>query len=545
MRILLIDNHDSFTYNLADYFRQLGCTVLIYRNSATPQQLQSLAFDLLVLSPGPSVPSRAGQLMAIIHHFHLHKPILGICLGHQALIEYFGGSLHCIAPQHGVCDVITHDGQTLFAGLPPQVQVGRYHSWAAHTLPACMQVSATSADGTVMAIRHHTLPIEGLQFHPESILSMTGDAGMHMLRNAVHGRLGGTQQHYAALMHKLQTNEQLDEHTCEDLCGALPQLSADQLLVLVAALGLRLQSAEHLAAFTQYLQAQSPYAALAAHQAHAVDVCGTGGSGLPRINTSTLAALLLSGLGLPVLKHGNRAVSGRLGSFDLLQALDVQHPTSVAQYDTVVQNTQLAFLFAPQMHPVLAGLAPARKRMGIPSALNVMGPLLNPANPARQLIGTSFAHYMPLLRQAAVLLGKQQVYVVRGHDGLDEITLTGPTTVLAYTGGEYQDDHLSPADFGLPTYTLAQISTPTAPDAIAIARDIIDGQADGPHAQLVAANAGFAIQAFLQPTLSLAQCTTLARDAIRSGVLAAQLQRYQDAVANTTPQLATAQLAHA
>jgi len=187
--ILMLDNFDSFTYNLVDYFRQLGCEVKVYRNTIEPEVLAQIEFDLLVLSPGPSLPRQAGNMMEIIERFYREKPILGVCLGHQALIEFFGGTLANVAPVHGKIAKIVHDGRGIFSGLEQGCEVGRYHSWAGDVIPPEFEVSARSADGVVMAIRHKRLPIEGIQFHPESVLSMKNQAGVRMIRNVVEGRL--------------------------------------------------------------------------------------------------------------------------------------------------------------------------------------------------------------------------------------------------------------------------------------------------------------------------------------------------------------------
>ena len=187
--LLMLDNFDSFTYNLVDFFRQLGCEVKVYRNTVEPDTLAQVEFDMLVLSPGPSVPRNAGNMMQIIGRFYREKPILGVCLGHQALIEFFGGTLANIAPVHGKAVSIEHDGRGIFTGLEQGCEVARYHSWAGDVIPPEFEVSARSGDGVVMAVRHKRLPIEGIQFHPESVLSMKNQAGMRMLRNVVEGCL--------------------------------------------------------------------------------------------------------------------------------------------------------------------------------------------------------------------------------------------------------------------------------------------------------------------------------------------------------------------
>jgi anthranilate synthase/aminodeoxychorismate synthase-like glutamine amidotransferase len=182
-KILIIDNYDSFTYNLFDYFCQLGTACRVVRNNEfTLTEFCALDFDGLVLSPGPKRPADAGLLMALIDYFHDKKPILGICLGHQGIGEYFGASLIKAAiPMHGKTSVISHNGHPLFEAIPKQYQVMRYHSLALENLAGTpLDILATTAKGEIMAIAHQELPIYGVQFHPESILT---DFGIVLLEN--------------------------------------------------------------------------------------------------------------------------------------------------------------------------------------------------------------------------------------------------------------------------------------------------------------------------------------------------------------------------
>ncbi len=176
--ILFIDNFDSFTYNLVDEFSRLGLSVAVYRNSMKLEAMGNIIRDLsprlLVIGPGPSTPSDAGICIDLIRNFHTELPMLGVCLGHQCLVEAFGGKVG-ICPQifHGKPSMISHNGQGAFLGLPQPLQVGRYHSLHAETLPEAFEVSAET-DGIIMAIQHRDLPLFGLQFHPESILTPYG-----------------------------------------------------------------------------------------------------------------------------------------------------------------------------------------------------------------------------------------------------------------------------------------------------------------------------------------------------------------------------------
>ena len=177
-RLLLIDNYDSFTYNLVQAFLVLGAEVSVYRNDAlTPSEALSLAPTHLCISPGPGTPYDAGVSMDMIRAFAGSIPVLGVCLGHQSIVEVFGGKVVRAARlMHGKTSLVRHDGSALFAGLPQPCEVGRYHSLIAapESLPEVLAVTARTDEGEIMAVRHRTLTVEGVQFHPESILTPAG-----------------------------------------------------------------------------------------------------------------------------------------------------------------------------------------------------------------------------------------------------------------------------------------------------------------------------------------------------------------------------------
>jgi len=174
--ILLIDNYDSFTYNLAHLFGELGAEVVVRRNDALDaDEAERLAPSHLVLSPGPGRPGEAGASVEIVQRLAPSVPTLGVCLGHQAIVQAFGGEIgQARRIVHGKASAIDHDGRGLFRGLPEPFEAGRYHSLAATSLPGCLEVSATCTDGEVMAVRHRELPVDGVQFHPESVLTPLG-----------------------------------------------------------------------------------------------------------------------------------------------------------------------------------------------------------------------------------------------------------------------------------------------------------------------------------------------------------------------------------
>lgn len=188
MNVLMLDNYDSFTYNIVQYLGELGADVTVVRNDEMPLAdlvalVAAQGIERIVISPGPCSPAEAGIAVATIQHFAGQLPVLGVCLGHQAIGAAFGGDIVRAGQQmHGKTNVITTDQKGVFAGLPQQFTVNRYHSLVIDkaTLPACLTVTATSEDGEIQGVRHTTLAVEGVQFHPESILTEHGHA---MLKN--------------------------------------------------------------------------------------------------------------------------------------------------------------------------------------------------------------------------------------------------------------------------------------------------------------------------------------------------------------------------
>ena len=182
--LLVIDNYDSFTYNLVQYLGELGETVEVYRNDEiTIEQIEAKCPQRIVISPGPGTPDDAGVSLEVVKHFAGKIPILGVCLGHQAIAQAFGGVvLRAPVLMHGKSSEIRHDGQTIFAGLKDSFQAGRYHSLIVErsSLPQSLEVSAATADGVIMGIRNRELKLEGVLFHPESILT---DCGKSLLAN--------------------------------------------------------------------------------------------------------------------------------------------------------------------------------------------------------------------------------------------------------------------------------------------------------------------------------------------------------------------------
>ncbi|MDX1583916.1 MAG: anthranilate phosphoribosyltransferase [Thermoanaerobaculia bacterium] len=260
-----------------------------------------------------------------------------------------------------------------------------------------------------------------------------------------------------------------------------------------------------------------------------VDTCGTGGDGRGTINVSTIAALVVAGAGGRVAKHGNRAVSSRCGSADLLEALGVNIDLNPAQMAAVLDRVGIAFLFAPKLHPAMASVASVRKELGVRTVFNVLGPLTNPAFAKRQVLGVFAPSLVETVGRVLYELGTERALVVHGRDGLDEISLSSSTFVAEVDEGDLRSYEISPEDFGIDRISLDSVTGGDAAENAAIARRILEGE-KGPARELIAVNAGAALYAAGLAT-DLRNGATLARETIDSGAAREKLEELVRATA--------------
>lgn len=227
----------------------------------------------------------------------------------------------------------------------------------------------------------------------------------------------------------------------------------------------------------------------------AIDVCGTGGSGLPKMNTSTLSALILARhFKIGVAKHGNRAVSGQCGSFDLLDGLGISYSHTIETIEARYAREKIAFLFAPLFHPVLKKFSDLRKKIGKPTFFNLLGPLLNPACPKRQIIGTAFRDKMQLLAETCRLLKLERAYIVCAEKGLDEVSLSGYTDIVELCDGQMTAYTIHPEDFGLTPVPFGQVVGGSIQENVRIAQEILAGKTLIAHLDLVYINVALALK---------------------------------------------------
>jgi anthranilate phosphoribosyltransferase len=249
-----------------------------------------------------------------------------------------------------------------------------------------------------------------------------------------------------------------------------------------------------------------------AGQEQILDTCGTGGDGLCTFNISTATALVIAGAGVPVVKHGNRSVSSRTGSADVLTALGVKIDGDTDFARLCLAQASFAFCFAPQFHPALKHVAPIRRKLGVPTIFNCLGPLANPAGATRQLLGVGRLDLLDRMAEALAQLGTAHAFVLCSRDGLDEVSLSGPTMVREVCNGDVSSCEWTPADFGLKTCSLTELSVPHAQASADMIKEVLAG-ADGAARRMVLANASAGLLA-AQRVKTLLEGVDLARQAI-------------------------------
>lgn len=551
--ILVIDNYDSFTYNLVQILAALGADVQVERNDTlSAEQALALSPSGIVISPGPGTPDDAGISRDVIRAAaDAGIPVLGVCLGHQCIAEVYGAIVcRAPAPVHGKTADILHDDSGVFAGIPSPFTATRYHSLCvdAGSVPCALEVTARTTDGIIMGLRHQALPIFGVQFHPESVLTPEGTkllanfldlCGEVPLPGGVSGAsatlaaAGGTARSSARLavvtgitgaIARVSGNDSLSEDEAHLVMGALMDGEATpaQISALVVGMRMKGETVDEIVGFARAMRERAtPVRPMAART---IDTCGTGGDGLHTFNISTTTAFVVAGAGVPVAKHGNRAVSSAAGSADVLEALGVNVTLDATAMAHCIDECGVGFLFAQSLHASMRHAALPRREIGIRTIFNILGPLTNPAGAKRQLLGVYDARLAPIMAEVAGRLGAERVLVVHGHPGMDEVSASGPTTVAEFdtADGGVRTYQVSPESVGVPRGTLGDIAGGDAFENAAIVRAILAGE-HGPKRDVVLMNAAAALLAAGE-VADLAEGVVRARAAIDSGRAAQALE---------------------
>ncbi len=499
MTVLLIDNYDSFTFNLMHLLAAEGLDVDVVRNDAiTVDDIKTRAPEAVVISPGPCSPSEAGVSLDILKHAG-DLPVLGVCLGHQAIGQVFGGDVVPTTPMHGKIDLIEHDARGLFHGFNRPFWATRYHSLTIkpETLPDCLEVTARTRDGVIMAVSHKTKCIHGVQFHPESIAT---EHGALMVRNFLKMARGEKQASPLQISETLDLKpyvvrvargEQLSFDEMQDAMNLVMEGAASeaQIGAFLTGLHLRGETADELAGAVSAIRAKCK---IVYAPKGAIDIVGTGGDGSHSLNISTASAIVVAACGVPVAKHGNRSVSSKSGAADVLEELGFNLDASDAQLQNSFTQAGFAFLFAPLHHKAIAKVVPVRRQLGVPTLFNLMGPLLNPANVGYALIGVNSYQWLQPFAEVFGRLGGQRCWVVHGEDGYDELSLSTPTDVVEYKNGVVSRFKITPQSAGLNFHGKTALKGGTAKENAQAIQDVLAGKM-GAYRDAIAYNAGAAL----------------------------------------------------
>ena len=512
--ILLIDNYDSFTYNLAQYLGELGAQVQVARNDAISlDEIATLAPTHIVISPGPGTPGDAGISLALVERFARSVPILGVCLGHQVIGQSFGGQVvRAERLMHGKVSPVHHDGGGLFSGLPSPFNATRYHSLiVTEPLPDCLEVTARTAEGEVMGLRHQDYPTTGVQFHPESILTDYGHQLLKSFLEIDRQRTAKRQQPIPVRQQlltgsdimsikdaiaKVMEGQDLTEAEADSAMTQIMegQATPAQIGAFLTALRMKGESVSEITGCARAMR-RSAVPVRPRRTETLVDTCGTGGDGAGTFNISTTAAFVVAGAGQPVAKHGNRSVSSRCGSADVLEALGVNLDLTPDQVAACVDEVGIGFLFAPKLHPAMKHAIGPRRELGVRTIFNVLGPLTNPANASAQVLGVYDPNLTDTLARVLGALGSQAAFVVHGSGGLDELTTAGPNRVSVLRDGQVETHSFDPADLGFPRARPADLNGGDADENATITREILSGTLNGARRDVVVLNASAALVA--------------------------------------------------
>lgn len=536
--ILFLDNVDSFTYNLVDQLRHNQHNVTIYRNTIPAdviiEKLSQMQNPILMLSPGPGAPSEAGSMPELLKRLKGKLPIIGICLGHQAIVESYGGM---IVPAgdilHGKASLIEHDGQAMFKELPNPLPVARYHSLKGENIPKTLTVNAM-CNNIVMAVRNDQDRVCGFQFHPESILTIQG---VKLLEQTIEWALNPPQKQPEAkqeaivdkqeyniqpILNKLYLGQVLSQEESKILFNLIIQGKIEPTVLATAIISMKVrgEKPDEIAGAAQaLLENADPFEV---PDYDFTDIVGTGGDGTNSINISTASAFVTAALGYKVAKHGNRGVSSKSGSSDVLSALGIKLNMSAEASRKALDELGVCFLFAQQYHSGFRHAAPVRQQLKTRTIFNVLGPLINPSRPKRILLGVYHPDLIKPIAETLKMLNYTHAYVVHGS-GMDEVAIHGETQVAEVKNGEIRYFTLTPEDFGLQQYTLKDIEGGTPEMNRDLLLAILQGHGKPAHEAAIAANVAMLISLFGEPDLK--QNAKRAIELMRSGKAYELLQK--------------------
>ncbi len=529
--IAVIDNYDSFTYNLVQYLGELGAEVRVFRNDEiTVPELAAMNPAGIVVSPGPGGPDGAGISLEAIRLFSDRVPVLGVCLGHQCIGQAFGGKIvHARTLMHGKTSKIRHNGKGVFSLIENPMTATRYHSLAIDraSLPQELEMSAESEDGEIMGVRHVSRPVFGVQFHPESILTQYGMRILENFLSMIDPRQPVLRcfSNIREAISEVAAKKHLTADGMRDAMWMIMggEATPAQIASFLSCLAMKGETTAEIAAAVGVMR-QKAIRIRTAPGEDVLDTCGTGGDRAGTFNISTTVAFVAAGAGIRVAKHGNRSVTSRAGSADVLEALGMDLSVSAEKVQKALDIAGITFMFAPKFHAAMKYAIGPRREIGIRTIFNILGPLSNPAGTNCQVVGVYSEELGEIYAHVLAELGHRRAFVVHGTDGLDEVTLAAPTIVWEVRNGSVKRYLFDPRSIGFEYVPMQDLKGGDAAANAGILSGVLAGE-KGAARQAVLINSAFAIVAGGKAE-DIRDGVEKARDSIDSGAAMARLKAF-------------------
>lgn len=538
--ILIIDNYDSFTYNLYQIIGELYSNVQVYRNDEISiQEIERLMPKAIVISPGPGYPKDAGISVNVVKKFSGKIPILGVCLGHQSIVEAFGGSIvKAVELMHGKASDISIDTKSkIFRNFPDKIKAARYHSLIADgsCIPDCLKIISRDSSEQVMAVEHVEHLTFGLQFHPESILTNTGSAiisnflklvddisvkPIEMKKNVSDIPKVALKPYIARVVDRIDLTEQESIEAMD--CIMNGEATDSQISSFLTALRMKGETIDEITGFAKGMRKK---ATRVRGCESAVDIVGTGGDLANSFNISTTASFVVSAAGAVVAKHGNRSVSSKSGAADVLESLGIKITSTPEVAERLINKVGLSFLFAQNYHGSMRFVATARREMGIRSVFNILGPLANPAFTDYIVLGTYDKALLEPMAKVLMNVGIKRAMVVYGNDNLDEVSISATTSVCEVNDGRIEGYVINPEDYGLKLADKEEIVGGTPDENAKITLGILKGEIHGAKRDIVVINSACALYVCGKAG-SIKEGVELAQETIDSGKAYAKLNEF-------------------
>jgi anthranilate synthase/phosphoribosyltransferase len=521
--IVVIDNYDSFTYNIVQALNALGAEVKVYRNDAIDlDELEEQSPGGIVISPGPGGPESGGISVDAVRRFHGKVPVLGVCLGHQCIAYAFGARITSAkAIMHGKTSPVFHDKTGIFAAVENPFNATRYHSLAVEWDfgPEDIEVCAWTSDGEIMGIRHKTKPVFGVQFHPESVMT---EFGMRIFENflSIVKRGKRPARYFVNLKEAisiLHTGKDLRATEMEDAMNMIMsgECTSTQIGSFLTALSMKGETPEEIAAAVNVMRDKA--IRIKPEATDVLDTCGTGGDRSGTFNVSTTVAFVAAGSGACVAKHGNRSVTSKAGSADVLEVLGANLDLPSELVEKCLNHVGVTFMFAPKFHLAMKFAIQPRREIGI-------RPLSNPAGANRQVVGVYSEElgevYAKVMRELAI----RKAIIAHGTDGLDEISICAPTFIWEVEGGKIDKYLFDPRSLGFEYSKRDEIKGGDGEQNGKMLRSILNGD-EGPAHDMVILNAAFALYC-VGRAKSLKEGVDMAKQSIQSGQAKEKLDRF-------------------